>query len=85
VGSPLGDRIFTANCLTAANIDSCRFKISRNPLWRLHTLQFDLMQRTPYLAARQGSALVQRILMRGPEIATRNRRKARKLRGLNDR
>jgi 4-phytase/acid phosphatase len=32
------------------------------PLWRLHTLQFDLMQRTPYLAARQGSALVQRIL-----------------------
>ena len=32
------------------------------PLLRLHTLQFDLMQRTPYLAARQGSALVQRIL-----------------------
>jgi 4-phytase / acid phosphatase len=32
------------------------------PLWRLHTLQFDLMQRTPYLAARQASALVDRIL-----------------------
>ena len=28
------------------------------PLLKLHTLQFDLMQRTPYLAARQGSALV---------------------------
>ena len=36
------------------------------PLWRLHTLQFDLMQRTPYLAARQGSALVQRILATMP-------------------
>jgi 4-phytase/acid phosphatase len=32
------------------------------PLLRLHTLQFDLMQRTPYLAARQGSALVETIL-----------------------
>jgi 4-phytase/acid phosphatase len=32
------------------------------PFWRLHTLQFDLMQRTPYLAARQGSALVKRVL-----------------------
>jgi len=32
------------------------------PLWRLHTLQFDLMQRTPYLAARQASALVDRIV-----------------------
>lgn len=32
------------------------------PLLRLHTLQFDLIQRPPYLAARQGSALVQRVL-----------------------
>ncbi len=32
------------------------------PLWRLHTLQFDLMQRTPYLAARQASALVNRVV-----------------------
>jgi 4-phytase/acid phosphatase len=32
------------------------------PLLRLHTLQFDLMQRTPYLAARQGSGLVDAIL-----------------------
>ena len=32
------------------------------PLLKLHTLEFDLMQRTPYLAARQGSALVQRVL-----------------------
>jgi 4-phytase / acid phosphatase len=32
------------------------------PLWRLHTLQFDLMQRTPYLAARQASALVDRVV-----------------------
>jgi 4-phytase / acid phosphatase len=32
------------------------------PLLRLHALQFDLMQRTPYLAARQGSALLQRVL-----------------------
>ena len=32
------------------------------PLMRLHTLSFDLMERTPYLAARQGSALVQRIV-----------------------
>jgi 4-phytase/acid phosphatase len=32
------------------------------PLLRLHALQFDLLQRTPYFAARQGSALVQRVL-----------------------
>ena len=32
------------------------------PLLRLHTLEFDLLERTPYLAARQGSALVQKIL-----------------------
>ena len=32
------------------------------PLLRLHTLQFDLMQRTPYLAARQGSGMVEAIL-----------------------
>ncbi len=32
------------------------------PLLKLHTLQFDLMQRTPYLAARQGSALVHRVV-----------------------
>jgi 4-phytase/acid phosphatase len=32
------------------------------PLWRLHTLQFDLMQRTPYLAARQASALIDRVV-----------------------
>jgi 4-phytase/acid phosphatase len=32
------------------------------PLMRLHAVQFDLMQRTPYLAARDGSALVQRIV-----------------------
>jgi 4-phytase / acid phosphatase len=32
------------------------------PLWRLHTLQFDLMQRTPYLAARQASAMVERVI-----------------------
>ena len=31
------------------------------PLMRLHTLDFDLMQRTPYLAKRQGSALVDKI------------------------
>ena len=31
-------------------------------LLRLHRLQFDLIERTPYLAARQGSALVDRIL-----------------------
>jgi 4-phytase/acid phosphatase len=31
------------------------------PLLRLHTLEFDLMQRTPYLATRQGSALVEKI------------------------
>ena len=32
------------------------------PLLRLHAAQFDLMERTPYLAARQGSALMERIL-----------------------
>ena len=32
------------------------------PLMRLHTLRFDLMNRTPYLAAREGSALVERIV-----------------------
>jgi len=32
------------------------------PLLRLHAVQFDLMQRTPYLAARDGSALMQRIV-----------------------
>jgi 4-phytase / acid phosphatase len=32
------------------------------PLLRLHTLQFDLMQRTRYLAIRQGSPLVEAIL-----------------------
>ena len=31
------------------------------PLLRLHTLDFDLMERTPYLAKRQGSALVDKI------------------------
>ena len=29
--------------------------------FRLHTEEFDLMQRTPYLARRQGSALLQRV------------------------
>jgi len=32
------------------------------PLLRLHAAQFDLMERTPYLAARQGSALMERIV-----------------------
>jgi 4-phytase/acid phosphatase len=32
------------------------------PLLRLHTLEFDLLERTPYLATRQGSALVNRIV-----------------------
>jgi 4-phytase/acid phosphatase len=32
------------------------------PLLRLHVLDFDLMLRAPYLAAREGSALVQRVL-----------------------
>jgi 4-phytase/acid phosphatase len=32
------------------------------PLLRLHAAQFDLMERTPYLAARQGSALMERVL-----------------------
>ena len=32
------------------------------PLLRLHAAQFNLMERAPYLAARQGSALVERIL-----------------------
>jgi 4-phytase/acid phosphatase len=32
------------------------------PLLRLHVLNFDLMLRAPYLAAREGSALVQRVL-----------------------
>ena len=32
------------------------------PLLRLHAAQFDLIERTPYLAARQGSALVERML-----------------------
>ena len=32
------------------------------PLLRLHAAQFDLMERTSYLAARQGSALMERIL-----------------------
>lgn len=32
------------------------------PLMRLHTLQFDLMERTPYIATRQGSALVSKLL-----------------------
>lgn len=29
--------------------------------WRLHTLQYDLMQRTPYLARRMGSALLHKV------------------------
>jgi 4-phytase/acid phosphatase len=33
-----------------------------NSLLRLHRLDFDLIERTPYLAGRQGSAIVQRIL-----------------------
>ncbi len=33
---------------------------SMRQLLRLHTLQFDLMERTPYLAARQGSALLKK-------------------------
>ena len=32
------------------------------PLLKLHAAQFDLIERTPYLAARQGSALMDRIL-----------------------
>jgi 4-phytase/acid phosphatase len=32
------------------------------PLLRLHTLDFDLLERTPYLATRHGSALVDRIV-----------------------
>ena len=32
-------------------------------LMQLHVVQFDLMQRTPYLAARQGSTLVDRIVV----------------------
>jgi 4-phytase/acid phosphatase len=32
------------------------------PLMRLHGAEFDLMERTPYIAARQGSALLARIL-----------------------
>jgi len=32
------------------------------PLMRLHTLRFDLMNRTPYLAAREGSALTERVV-----------------------
>ena len=42
------------------------------PLWRLHTLQFDLMQRTPYLAARQGSPLVKRVLATMRDAIDRN-------------
>jgi 4-phytase / acid phosphatase len=51
------------------------------PLWRLHTLQFDLMQRTPYLAARQASALVDRIVatMRKSIESNGNARPGRKL------
>jgi 4-phytase/acid phosphatase len=33
-----------------------------NALLKLHGLQFDLIQRTPYLAKRQGSALVRQVL-----------------------
>jgi 4-phytase/acid phosphatase len=33
-----------------------------NALLKLHDLQFNLLQRTPYLAKRQGSALVQQVL-----------------------
>jgi 4-phytase/acid phosphatase len=32
------------------------------PLLRLHRLDFDLIERTPYLAGRQGSALLQQVL-----------------------
>ena len=51
------------------------------PLWRLHTLQFDLMQRTPYLAARQASALVNRVIatMRESIDSDGNARPGRKL------
>jgi len=42
------------------------------PLWRLHTLQLDLMQRTPYLAARQGSPLVKRVLATMRDAIDRN-------------
>jgi 4-phytase/acid phosphatase len=35
---------------------------SIRPLLRLHRLQFDLIERTPYLAARQGSALAYQVL-----------------------
>jgi 4-phytase / acid phosphatase len=49
------------------------------PLWRLHTLQFDLMQRTPYLAARQASALVNRVVATLRESIDGNASPGRKL------
>jgi 4-phytase / acid phosphatase len=59
----------------AASLEAMR------PLWRLHTLQFDLMQRTPYLAARQASALVDRVVatMRESIDSDGNARPGRKL------
>jgi 4-phytase/acid phosphatase len=41
------------------------------PLLRLHRLDFDLIERTPYLAGRQGSALMQKVLEALPPAAER--------------